>query len=106
MNVIGWKRGVAVRRQHGIWWKRVGLIATQWHKVTAHAKVSKPVTAEETDIWLNDKADDRVTEALNWQGPSECTENDYKVVANMATECFVEAAWNMAGLPPPREQGM
>ena len=46
--------------------ERVGEIATaQWHKVAAHVNVPEhPVTNEEKDIWLNDKADNRAKETI------------------------------------------
>ena len=99
---------VDYRRKHGTWWKRVGLLATsQWHKVRAHVDVPEnPVTDEEKDIWLNDKADNRAKESLKWHGLAECTESDYKVAATRAKHFLTEAACNMAEHPPPREQGI
>ena len=78
-----------------------------WHKVKAHTTVKEaPATTQEIDEWLNDYADRKAKDSLEWHGIHETMEEEYKTAAARARALLHEMGANLAAHPKPSENNI
>ena len=100
---------------HAGYWKKINLIERvlpadhkpNWTKVKAHVAVpDKPITKEDLQIVLNDKADAKCKEANTWHQVPENEEEDWKRKACRALSFLKDAAETLARFPRPKDEAV